>query len=497
MPIIDNIPDFEPSIFRSYDIRGIVDETISEEVYFYLGNLLAQWCLETLGTLEQDSPNPLCVLGYDGRLSSPQLAKALSDGVRHTGMKLCNIGLVPTPTLYHASQLKQASLALMITGSHNPPQYNGIKMMMHGKPFFGEQIANLPARAKQKLLLELPANEHGQEECEDIQAIYQDFLLKNYTGDKDNSLKIGWDMGNGAAGDTITHLTAALPGQHFLLNQRIDGTFPGHHPDPSKPENMVELQELVARENLDIGIAFDGDGDRLGVVDNKGRMLYGDQLLPILSHDILQDKPNSLILADVKISSAMLALVRSMGGQTKIVACGHSLVKSAMKKLQAEFAAELSGHLFFADNHCFDDAIYAAIKLMNRVAYIQQHEQRDLSDLVDELPKFCATEEIRIKVDETQKYSIMQNIIDHVKELSQKNGKNYLDIDGIRVEDGDNWWLIRASNTENILVFRAEADNPRNLAAQIREAHQMLQTQNIIDENLSKLEQDNENANLT
>ena len=447
------------SIFRLYDIRGIVGDTIDEECYHLIGRLLASIAIER-GLSS-------CVLGYDGRLSSPKLANALADGVmqggKQGGMDVVMIGLVPTPMLYHASSKFGSGLALMVTGSHNPPNYNGIKIMMDNKPFFGDDIMALPHLAEKIDMID--TENIGTLKHKNITDDYIDFLLKQVTF---KPLKIGWDMGNGAAGDIIRLLTQKLEGEHHLIYDEIDGMFPNHHPDPSKPENMRDLQKLVVENQLDLGIAFDGDGDRLGVVDNEGTMLYGDQLLPILAYDVLQKNPDALILGDVKTSSAAINAVRAMGGKAHVTATGHSLIKTAMMKQQATFAAEMSGHIFYEDNHYFDDAIYAAIKLINRLS--DAKNQKNLADLANELPKMSSTPEIRIDISEQNKQPMMQKIIKQAKQ----NGIAYNDIDGIRIEDGDNWWLIRASNTENALVFRAEASNKKALAKLLQSAFTLL-----------------------
>ncbi len=446
------------SIFRLYDIRGIVGDTIDEECYHFIGRLLASIAIER----ELSS----CVLGYDGRLSSPKLADALAQGVMQGGIDVTMIGLVPTPMLYHGSAKFGSGLAVMVTGSHNPPNYNGIKIMMDNKPFFGDDIMALPKRAQKDNITD--AKKIGTLTHKNITDDYIDFLLQQVTF---KPLQIGWDMGNGAAGEIIQKLTQKLEGAHHLIYEKIDGMFPNHHPDPSKPENMRDLQKLVIENQLDLGIAFDGDGDRLGVVDNKGNMLYGDQLLPILAYDVLQKNPDALILGDVKTSSAAINAVRAMGGKAHVTATGHSLIKTAMMKQQATFAAEMSGHIFYEYNHYFDDAIYASIKLINRVSDAQnQKNQKNLADLANELPKMSSTPEIRIDIEEKDKQPMMQKIINQAKQ----NGLAYNDIDGIRVEDGDNWWLIRASNTENALVFRAEASNKETLAKLLQSAFALL-----------------------
>ena len=469
-------PLLHSSIFRLYDIRGIIDETIDEESYHLIGRLLASQAIESnLST---------CVVGYDGRLSSPKLANALAHGVMQSGIDVTMIGLVPTPMLYHASAIFGSGLALMVTGSHNPPNYNGIKIMMANKPFFGDDITALPHRAQQGKITN--AETAGTVAHRNITDDYINFLLQQVTF---KPLKIGWDMGNGAAGEIIRQLTQKLEGEHHLLYEQIDGTFPNHHPDPSKPENMHDLQKLVTQHQLDLGIAFDGDGDRLGVVDNEGNMLYGDQLLPILAHDVLQKTPHALILGDVKTSSAAINAVRAMGGKALVTATGHSLIKTAMMAQKATFAAEMSGHIFFADNHYFDDAIYAAIKLINRLSDVKQQCQKSLADLAGELPKMCSTPEIRIDIAEKDKQPMMQTIINEAK----RSGFSYNDIDGIRIEDGDNWWLIRASNTENVLVFRAEATNSKALKQLLQSAFALLT--HLSPESLQKIKSEIDTSN--
>ena len=345
----------------------------------------------------------------------------------------------------------------MVTGSHNPPEYNGIKIMLGGKPFFGDDIAALPARAKAGKFI----SGAGRLENFDVITPYVSYLLAEiHDNPKMQKLRIGWDSGNGAAGEIIEKLVKNLPATHFVINSKIDGTFPAHHPDPSKPENLQQLKQLVLDEGLDLGIAFDGDGDRLGALDVRGNILYGDQLLMLLAYDVLQATPNCIIMGDVKTSATAFARIKDYGGVPQMVATGHSLVKTAMQNHNGEFAAEMSGHIFYRENHYFDDALYAAIKLMNRIADADQ----DFTTLIDALPESANTPEIRITVPESEKMQIMQNIINAAKQ----QGLIFSDIDGIRIDDGAEWWLIRASNTENSLVFRAEAENDAHLKILIK-----------------------------
>jgi len=433
---------FAPQILREYDIRGTVGEMLSEDDAFALGR--------AYGAVLRARDGRLVCVGYDGRLSSPALEARLVDGLCASGMRVLRIGLGPTPALYFATRAMAADGGIMVTGSHNPPDHNGFKMMLGAGPFWGDDIQNLGDIAARGAWID------GEGEAREI-ALHDAYVARlrtDYTATR--GLKVAWDAGNGAAGDAMVQLTAQLPGEHILLNEKIDGTFPAHHPDPTVPENLQQLQAVVAAEGCDLGIAFDGDGDRIGVIDGQGRILWGDQLLSIYARDLLLRRPGATVIADVKASQVLFDEVARHGGKPVMAATGHSIIKSRMAELSAPLAGEMSGHIFFADHYYgFDDALYAAIRLLDILA----RSDDSLAAMRDALPQVVNTPEIRFDVTEDKKFGI----VDEVKVRLAKTDANVDDTDGVRVLNDDGWWLLRASNTQAVLVVRCESQTDEGL----------------------------------
>ncbi|PIR39852.1 MAG: phosphomannomutase [Alphaproteobacteria bacterium CG11_big_fil_rev_8_21_14_0_20_39_49] len=433
--------NFNPQILRAYDIRGIVGDTLTEQDAYFIG--------KSFGTLlSQSEGNKKICVGFDGRHSSPLLEENLVKGLLETGAEVILIGLGPTPMLYFAVQNLQASGGIMITGSHNPPTHNGFKMMKSKLPVYGDEIQELGQIASSGRF----ATGKGVVTFEDVYDDYTEYLFGKYIK---SDLKVAWDAGNGAAGDIMKSLTDKLSGKHILLNEKIDGNFPSHHPDPSVKKNMEQLIDAVISNKCDIGIAFDGDGDRIGVIDNKGNMLYGDQLMSLYVEDVLKHNKGAKIVADVKTSQVLYDLIAQKGGVPIMWKTGHSLIKTKMAEENAILGGEMSGHIFFADNFGFDDALYAAVKLLNIVAKLDCR----LSEKIDRLPKTFNTPEIRVYVDEKRKFLI----VDEIKQEVKKSGAKVNDVDGIRALTQDGWWLLRASNTEAALVIRCESDSKQGL----------------------------------
>jgi len=438
---------FHSSILREYDIRGVVGETLFEADAEWIGRAFGSILARKLGR------NPVVALGRDGRLSSPAMAAALQRGLMSSGAKVLAIGCGPTPMLYFSVYNLEADGGIMVTGSHNPPTHNGFKMMIGRKPFYGEAIQQLGKLAAAN---DVATGAGSQESV----AVLPDYVarLAGELADVDLSgLSIGWDAGNGAAGEAMALLTAKLSGRHVLLHEKIDGTFPAHHPDPTEPKNLVDLQQAVARGKLDLGIAFDGDGDRIGAIDGRGRIIWGDQLLAVLSRDVLKDKPGSTIIADVKASQVLFDEVARLGGKPLMWKTGHSLIKVKMAETGAPLAGEMSGHIFFADRYFgFDDALYAAVRLLKAVV----RHGGDLSALRDQLPSLINTPELRFDCADDRKFKVVEQVRDQLKGESAK----FDDVDGVRVNTADGWWLLRASNTQAVLVARAEARDDAGLA---------------------------------
>ncbi len=427
--------NFHPTSLREYDIRGIIGETLGANDAHAIGRGFAK--------LLRDDGGTSCAVGRDGRESSPMLEEALVRGLTEGGVDAVRVGLGPTPMLYYAAATEKVDGGIMITGSHNPANYNGFKMVFGGRPFFGPDILRIGK------LAETGDWSEGQGSVSDLDLLdaYVHRLVQNFDG---NAFRIGWDAGNGAAGPAIEKLVKLLPGEHHLLFTDVDSSFPNHHPDPTEEKNLVDLRKLVAEKKLDFGIAFDGDGDRIGAIDSEGRIVWGDQLLSILCEPVLKAVPGSTIIADVKASQALYDRVDQLGGVPLMWKTGHSHIKSKMKETGAPLAGEMSGHIFFAhDYYGFDDALYAAVRLIRAVSQLGG----SLSALKSAMPALVNTPEMRFQVDETRKFAV----IDEVLARLTASGADVNRTDGARVNTPDGWWLLRASNTQDVLVARAEA----------------------------------------
>ena len=433
---------FDPTILREYDIRGVVGKTVHAADARAIGR--------SFGTIVRRKGGKRVALGYDGRLSSPDLAKACIEGLVAAGIEVCNIGLAATPMLYFAVYHLDADGGIQITGSHNPPDYNGFKMMLGKKSFFGEDIQKLGAMAGTGDW----ESGKGSESRVAVLEPYAARLLKDVKPGK--KLKVAWDTGNGAVGVSIRAVVDKLPGEHVVLNEKVDGTFPAHHPDPTVPKNLEQLIAEVKKGKCDLGIAFDGDGDRIGAVDGQGRVLWGDQLLVLWARDVLKTRPGATIIADVKASQVLFDEIAKAGGKPMMFKTGHSLIKSKMAEVGAPLAGEMSGHVFFADTfYGFDDALYCGLRLLNIVATGDQ----TLAQMRDGLPQPVNTPELRFDCADERKFAV----VDEVKARLQKAKAEFSDIDGVRVSTTDGWWLLRASNTQPVLVARCEAADDAGL----------------------------------
>ncbi len=447
---------FDPTIIREYDIRGIVGKTLHVKDAHTLG--------AAFGTMVSRAGGKRIMVGFDGRTHSPSFEEALVDGLVSTGMAVERIGLGPTPMLYYAVEATKADAGIMVTGSHNPPDQNGFKMLMAkhlpgGGPIYGAAI---------KKLAELAAvgdfvKGQGQTTGRDVREEYVVRLVQDFRGER--PLTVVWDCGNGAGGEIVEWLTKRLPGTHHLLYSEIDGRFPNHHADPTVPENLIDLQKAVEKYHADFGVAFDGDADRIGAIDGQGRIVAGDQLLSIFAADLLKTQPGSTIIADVKASQALFDRVAELGGKPLMWKTGHSLIKAKMAETKAPLAGEMSGHIFFADRYYgYDDAIYAAMRLLSVISM----SGKSLAAWRDELPQMMNTPELRFAVDEARKFGI----VDEVKTRLKAAKAEINDTDGARVKTSDGWWLLRASNTQAVLVARAEAstqDGLDRLMTQLRD----------------------------
>lgn len=450
---------FHPTVLREYDIRGIIGETLGTADAYAIGRSFA--------TLLRQAGGSTVAVGYDGRLSSPELEEALVAGLNASGADVVRIGMGPTPMLYYAeASAEDVDGGIQITGSHNPANYNGFKMVFQGRPFFGADIQELGRIAAEGAWRE----GNGSHQRREVLTAYVNRLVQGLAGIDQallSGLRIGWDAGNGAAGPALELLVEQLPGEHHLLFTEVDGNFPNHHPDPTEEKNLADLRRIVAEKNLDFGVAFDGDGDRIGAIDGQGRVIWGDQLLMIYAEDLLAMQPGAAIIADVKASRALFDHVARLGGRPTMWKTGHSLIKSKMKEIGAPLAGEMSGHVFFAHQYYgFDDALYAAVRLIAAAARLG----RSVTDLRGAMPALVNTPELRFQVDESRKFTV----IDEVKQRLAASGAEVNAIDGVRVSTADGWWLLRASNTQDVLVARAESNSEDGCARLLAEVDAQL-----------------------
>jgi phosphomannomutase / phosphoglucomutase len=434
-------------VFREYDIRGLTSTELTPEFAEALGLGFGS-CL-----LAKSPGAQTVVLGRDHRVSSPALARAFSRGVRANGVDVCSIGVVPTPLTYFAANTLPVDGLCMITGSHNPPEYNGFKVGIGKSTLAGSEIQELKERVLRPQ--ERGALRPGVESEFDVLTPYLHFVTQSL-GKAARKLKVVVDPGNGTGAIVAPRLLRALGHQVVELFCELDGTFPNHHPDPTVPENLRDLQETVRREKADLGVAFDGDSDRLGAVDEKGGILWGDQLMILFARDILQQHPGATIVSEVKCSQTMYDDIEARGGRAIMWKAGHSLIKAKMKEEHALLAGEMSGHLFFRHRYYgFDDGIYSAARLLELVA----RDGRPLSRMLEGVPKTFSSPEIRKDFAEEKKFEA----VERAKQKLRKVGRT-IEVDGVRVIVPGGWGLIRASNTQPILVLRWEAQSEEKMA---------------------------------
>ena len=432
---------FNSTILREYDVRGIVGKTLHEADAYALGRSYAALAL--------GEGAKRVAVGRDGRTHSPQLEAELIRGLVESGLDVIRIGVGPSPMLYFATATLGVDGGIQVTGSHNPADYNGFKMLLNGRSVFGQEIQALGRCAAEGAW----KDGAGTVEQVDIVDDYVNRLVQDFSG---NGFKIGWDAGNGAGGPVLEKLIAKLPGEHVAIYTEIDGNFPNHHPDPTVEANLEDLKQLVAQKGRDFGIAFDGDADRIGAVDAKGRVVWGDQLLMILAGPVLKEQPGATIIADVKASQILFDRIAEMGGQPLMWNTGHSLIKSKMKETGAPLAGEMSGHIFFKHRwYGFDDALYAAVRLIEAVSA----SGKSLTELMDAMPTSVATPEMRFSIDESRKFAVVSEVLQRLSD----EGARVNSTDGARVMTDDGWWLLRASNTQDVLVARAEARDEAGL----------------------------------
>jgi phosphomannomutase / phosphoglucomutase len=432
---------FKPSIFREYDIRGIADEELLDADVELLGRALGTYLI-------RDSGRTIC-LGRDCRLSGDRIHAALLKGLLASGANVFDIGTVPTPLLYYSAVHFEAAGGVMITGSHNPPEYNGIKTVCGPGTLHGEQI--------QQVLKLIQGNdfESGAGTVKEVDAAtpYVEEIASQFQFTR--RVKVVLDAGNGTAGPVFHRILEKLNVEPIELFFEMDGRFPNHHPDPTVPENLRDLAKAVRKEKAELGIAFDGDADRIGALDEKGNVVYGDMLLLIFGREILSRKPGATFIGEVKCSQAMYDKLTELGGNPVMYKTGHSLIKAKMKQAQAELAGEMSGHMFFADRYYgFDDALYAACRLLEIVA----KSGKPLSAQLEGVPKTVSTPELRVDCPDDKKFLVVEKVAEIVRKRHQ-----VVDVDGVRVPFARGWGLVRASNTQPVLVMRCEATSEKLL----------------------------------
>ncbi len=432
-----------PAIFRAYDIRGNGTADLNYEIAYKIGFCFSKMILNS-------SNNKICI-GRDGRLSSPELYEGLVHGIYHAGGEIISIGIVPTPILYFADKQFKPASSIMITGSHNPKDDNGFKIIAAGKSFFDQQLQQL-MREVQRITISF--NSYKLPNEIDINSKYVEKITSKLNFD--TKIKIAWDAGNGAAGNILELLQNKLPNENVLINNEIDGNFPNHHPDPSVEENLLQLIDIVRRQSCDFGIAFDGDADRVGIVSKSGKVIHSDQLLCLFARDVLRNNPGSTIIADVKTSDILFSEIKNHGGVPLMWKTGHSWIKNKMHETGALLAGEMSGHIFFADHYYgYDDGIYAALRFIDLIS----RSDKDLEQMLADLPIAYATPEIKIKIKDEKKFLVIEKIQQQLKEQNIE----FISIDGVRVNTENGWWLLRASNTGAYLIARAESYSPEGL----------------------------------
>lgn len=431
------------SIFRAYDIRGVVTDTLTPDAVREIGRAFGAQC---------EAQGQQCVVvARDGRLSGPELVKALSEGLMSAGRDVIDIGMVPTPVLYFATHHLQTGTGIMVTGSHNPPEYNGLKMMIAGDTLFGDGIQAL----YQRLVAGDLVSGEGSYREESLLDAYLDRVVGDIKLAR--PMKVAYDCGNGVAGAAAPQLFERLGCNTMGLFTQVDGTFPNHHPDPAKLENVQDLIDVVTEQAYEVGLAFDGDGDRVGVIDNKGNVIWPDRQMVLYAQDIIARNPGARIIYDVKCSRVLPAAIEAAGGEPEMWKTGHSFVKARIKETGALLGGEMSGHIFFKERwYGFDDALYAAARLLEIIS----RDQRTVSEIFGEIPDSVNTPELNVSFAEGEHHAFIQKFA----ESAQFDGAIMTTIDGVRADFEEGWGLVRASNTTPTLVIRFEADSKEAIA---------------------------------
>ncbi|MBX2836480.1 MAG: phosphomannomutase/phosphoglucomutase [Gammaproteobacteria bacterium] len=449
------------AIFRAYDIRGVVSDALTPEAVTQIGQAFGSEC--------NDRGLTKAVVARDGRVSGPDLIEALSEGMQAAGLEVIDIGMVPTPVLYYATYALETGTGVMVTGSHNPPEYNGLKMVLDGAALYGDGIMNLYNRIEKGDLVTGTGGYSRTDIWEDyLNRILGDVSLKR-------KMRIAYDCGNGVTGMAAPQLFEGLGCDAEGLFTQVDGNFPNHHPDPAKLDNLQDLIKVVTENNLDLGLAFDGDGDRVGIVDNKGQVIWPDRQMVLYAQDVLSRNPGAKIIYDVKCSKVLPAAITAAGGEPEMWKTGHSFIKARIKETGALLGGEMSGHIFFKERwYGFDDALYSAARLLEILSGID----RPVSDIFGDIPNSINTPEISILLDQD---GAQHEFVEAFAHNAKFDGATLTTIDGVRADYPDGWGLLRASNTTPSLVIRFEADTEEALSRIQNEfKHVMQQTDSSI-----------------
>ena len=425
-----------PEILRQYDIRGIYEKSLTLKDISEIG--------EKLTSILQSNKSKNIIIGHDGRQSSLDIKNKLITTFLNFGIDVVDISLIPTPVSYFANKFYKIPNSIMITGSHNPKNYNGLKIIIENKPFFGNNILSLNTINSSDLKIS-----KGKLSFKNPISLYDKKILNEFNNI--NNLKIVWDPGNGAIGSIIHKVVNKIGGNNIILNRTIDSNFPNHHPDPTIPKNIMQISNYIKKNSFDLGIAFDGDGDRIGIIDNKGKLIYSDIIFLLLTLNLHKEKKNLTAIADVKCSKVIFDVLKKEKINILMSKTGHSLIKEMIENKKADIAGEMSGHIFYKYKYYgYDDAIYASLKLIKLVNL----SNKNLNELVKPYITSSSTPEIKLYCDEINKFNLIKDIIEKLNSIYKR--AHIINIDGIRVETDNFWFLIRASNTQNCLVFRLE-----------------------------------------
>ncbi|QEN09363.1 phosphomannomutase/phosphoglucomutase [Oceanispirochaeta crateris] len=435
-------------IIKSCDIRGIIDENLNSMDAFYIGRSFA--------SLLKEKHQHKCVVGRDGRLSSKDFSKQLIKGLTDSGIHVIDIGLVPVGIVYFSLSFLDISAAVMVTASHNPAEYNGFKFISNKQPFHGDDLIQLESICREGAFID----GQGRLETQDVRAAYVSSLHALLDKTEHSGLKVVWDPGNGAVFSVITPFTEGLPGRHVLICAEVDGRFPHHHPDPSVEKNVRMLKDAVLDQGADLGLSFDGDGDRLAVVDGLGRLYYGDQLLVLLAQKLLEKHPMAVIMSEVKASRFFVDEIERLGGRALLWKVGHTNQKEKMQEMGILLAGETSGHFYFKENGNYDDALFTAVKVLQ----ILYSDPDALLNLDQRIPIYYDSAEIRVKLQDKKPDMILNGI----KRYLERTESEFLDVDGIRKESSHGFWIIRKSNTEPHLTVRCEDQSKEGYEESLR-----------------------------